>query len=161
MSAIFSWLFHSQCQIICPINRIYIPISIQNVPPLLALEMPVMFSSCGHKAGPLSLTTADWVRNGHLTYAGLSWISLPGMRIHRAQVMDCQSAGLRDAGKSRPRQRTLLHGEQKHKAHRPRGQTGGPRKGESLGFWLFSSWFLSRACFHLHPWGQSGLPFFH
>lgn len=119
---------------------------IQNVPPLLALKMFIMFSSCCHNAGPQSLTTTEWT----LDLCWPKWTLSPRNQMGRAQVIACQGAGLGDAGKDRLRQRKLVCGEQKRKAWRPRGETVGPRKGRDLGS-DFSSWFLSRACFYLHP----------
>lgn len=130
---------------------------VQNVLlPRLVLDTPIVFSSCCYKGGPHYLTTADWVRNGHLIHAGPSWISLPVIRIHRVQVIDCNSVGLRPAGKSRMWQRKLVYGEQKHKADRPGGETVGLRKREGFEYWHSGFPFLFRPCFYLSPWGQRG-----
>lgn len=103
---------------------------VQNVPPLLALKMFIMFSSCCHKAGPQPLTTTEWT----LDLRWPKWTLSPRNQMGRAQVIARQGAGLRDAGKNRLRQRKLVCGEQKRKAWRPRGETVGPRKREGLGF---------------------------
>lgn len=118
---------------------------IQNVPPLLALKMLIMFSSCCHKAGPYLLTTTKWTFDLHWSKWNLSLRN----QMCRAQVIACHGAGLRDSGKNNHgRGNWCMERNVKHEGQEERQWS--PGKGRDVGS-DFSSWFLSRACFYLQP----------
>lgn len=122
MPAIFSELFHFPCQIICPLNRILIPI----------FGAECASSICTRNANHVFslLSCSRTLLPDH------SWLTrlVQAESLSRFQVIDCQGVGLRGTGKNILWQRKLVYGEQKHCADRPKERLWDPEKGRDLSF---------------------------